>query len=800
MNNLIYICTFATLFACGEKSEGTSPGDCTDGADNDGDGDFDCNDDGCIGSPDCDNASDTGGDGTPNQDEWDSDDDRDGFTENEGDCDDEDASSFPGADDPTVDGVDQDCDGFDGPDNDGDGFAPQTAGGTDCDDTDAAINPDAQEDFTDGIDNNCDGYADMSNVQCTADMTVEFPNEESVTLDFCEDWALQSAFEYDPDNPPELNSMSLRLNATTVNDFECSIQIDQQGICGDGFYQQGNTTGQLVMATMDCSGVSDDNEQTINFTDGYIRFDSINTGTQSGSFTGLPLLTQIDAYVHVWTEEGQDLAGAIAISVEQLAGDAEENVCSVLSPSQIDADGDGDLIPYFDGGDCNDGNADVFTGAASQEPSVCTFDGDGDGYGDANIDSSLLGEAGTDCNDEDPLINPGVVEVWYDGIDSDCDALSDYDQDVDGEDSEQHGGTDCDDTDATIGSLAPEVWYDGIDQDCDGWDDYDQDYDGIQSNQHGGDDCDDTNAFVGSMSTDADCDGMITDHDCDDADPTLDSFSAYDVNCDGVQDIGVIEGRAQAGGASSYILANDNSVHEVTLYQMPQTYMGPFSSITQRANFEFWGLDLNGTFVGNGTSSSLALTGDFIQLSAPCGIDLNNELQCASVYPNYTPPTGSFEQLSCWWNHCCAVDTSGSVQCWGDDGYGQSTPPSGSFKSVSVGESHSCGIDSSGAIQCWGANGSGEATPPAGVFNTVAAGQGYTCATSAKGPIQCWGTPLYSIVSYPDESLPPNEKFYQVSCGSEYCCGITAGGEGRCWGESDSGQAPDFINVTPFGF
>jgi hypothetical protein len=45
---------FAAGLACGSGTvEGQSPGDCTDRADNDGDGKFDCDDDGCSGSPDC---------------------------------------------------------------------------------------------------------------------------------------------------------------------------------------------------------------------------------------------------------------------------------------------------------------------------------------------------------------------------------------------------------------------------------------------------------------------------------------------------------------------------------------------------------------------------------------------------------------------------------------------------------------------------------------------------------------------------------------------------------------------------
>ena len=50
---------FALLLACGDKFEnpesyeGDEAGECSDGADNDLDGLFDCNDEGCAGSPDC---------------------------------------------------------------------------------------------------------------------------------------------------------------------------------------------------------------------------------------------------------------------------------------------------------------------------------------------------------------------------------------------------------------------------------------------------------------------------------------------------------------------------------------------------------------------------------------------------------------------------------------------------------------------------------------------------------------------------------------------------------------------------
>ena len=59
MNGIVL---WSVLFACGEKEtefEGDDAGECSDQADNDRDGDFDCDDEDCSGSPEC-NEDDTG--------------------------------------------------------------------------------------------------------------------------------------------------------------------------------------------------------------------------------------------------------------------------------------------------------------------------------------------------------------------------------------------------------------------------------------------------------------------------------------------------------------------------------------------------------------------------------------------------------------------------------------------------------------------------------------------------------------------------------------------------------------------
>jgi len=85
--------------------------------------------------------------------------DRDGYAESAGDCNDEDSSIYPGAEDNRGDDVDSNCDGHDGIDQDGDGFASIASGGQDCDDTNADIRPNADE-ACDGIDNNCNDEID----------------------------------------------------------------------------------------------------------------------------------------------------------------------------------------------------------------------------------------------------------------------------------------------------------------------------------------------------------------------------------------------------------------------------------------------------------------------------------------------------------------------------------------------------------------------------------------------------------------------------------------------------------------
>lgn len=92
---------------------------------------------------------------------------------------------------------------------------------------------------------------------------------------------------------------------------------------------------------------------------------------------------------------------------------------------------------------------------------VRLIDADGDGW--VTFENECV--PGGDCDDTNADVNPGAVEIVYNGVDDDCNPLT-LDDDLD-EDGFPYA-EDCDDTDANINPDAEEICYNGIDDNCNG--------------------------------------------------------------------------------------------------------------------------------------------------------------------------------------------------------------------------------------------------------------------------------------------------------------------------------------------
>jgi len=374
------------------------------------------------------------------------------------DCDDDDATVYPGATE-LCDGQLNDCNGSIGSgevDNDGDTYVVCTldsggwdgsgtvTDGDDCDDNDATVYPTAPE-LCDGQDNDCtDGVpADETDddgdgwVECTLDSG----GWDGSAINGGED-----CDDADADTWPGADEYC------DGHDDDCDLDIDEDdSVDAPTWYADvdGDTYGNAAVTNVTCYEVF-----------GWVLDDTDCDDTDAASYPG----------------------------ATEVAYDGVDQDCDGADLCDVDSDGfDYDGAECF-GEDCDDADADVnpdaveswYDGVDQDCAGDSDYDADGDGF-----DSASFG--GEDCDDANPDTYPGAPDEPGDGIINDCDGADEYDADGDGFDGAEYGGSDCDDSNSTVNPGADEIWYDGVDQDCDGNDD-DQDGDGWSID----DDCDDT--------------------------------------------------------------------------------------------------------------------------------------------------------------------------------------------------------------------------------------------------------------------------------------------------------------------
>jgi len=179
--------------------------------------------------------------------------------------------------------------------------------------------------------------------------------------------------------------------------------------------------------------------------------------------------------------------------------------------------------------------------------------------------------------------------------------------------------------------------------------------------------------------------------------------------------------------------------------------------------------------------------------------------------------------------HNCAVLANGTLQCWGNNTWGQlgngtntasNTPVevSGITTATAVSAKYlqGCALLANGTIQCWGFNlwgqlGNGtnvSSNTPVEVSGittatAVSSGVSTTCALLANGTIQCWGNNGWGQLGNGTNvsSLTPVEvsgitTATAVSSGGSSACAVLANGTVRCWGRNHRGQLGNGTNVS----
>lgn len=194
--------------------------------------------------------------------------------------------------------------------------------------------------------------------------------------------------------------------------------------------------------------------------------------------------------------------------------------------------------------------------------------------------------------------------------------------------------------------------------------------------------------------------------------------------------------------------------------------------------------------------------------------------------PIAAPDGVVFTEVAAGNAHTCAIDTEGSVWCWGIDGDGthegenseshgpQRVALPDGLRMVSIdGYYHSCATAEDGSAWCWGRGEEGQlgdgamrdSLEPVGVsmpdgvkFTRIVTGAFHTCALDADGAIWCWGQNLRDQLDGASEpgvpgkvTTPEGLTFSSIAAGFSHTCALTTDGAAWCWGEGTDGQLGD---------
>ncbi len=188
----------------------------------------------------------------------------------------------------------------------------------------------------------------------------------------------------------------------------------------------------------------------------------------------------------------------------------------------------------------------------------------------------------------------------------------------------------------------------------------------------------------------------------------------------------------------------------------------------------------------------------------------------------------------------CMVTSSGTVQCWGNNNYGQlgngTVTNSGipvtvtglsNVKAVAVGSLHACALTNVGTVWCWGQAAEGQLGNTTTVMTSgaptiysslpvqvtglnniisISSGGSFSCVLDSIGTVKCWGLnssgQLGSGTSSPTSnsatpvSVSGLTGIVSLSSGSAHSCALNNVGIVKCWGYNGYGQLGNGTEVS----